>query len=76
VAQALDLVRATDAWRHDSTTLLPTCSAGSLVWLVEPKAGGDDALRTWLYFVVVRALRLADQRADGFRRTPHSLVPS
>lgn len=76
IAQALDLVRATDDWRHDCEKLAPRCSGGILTRLVEPKAGGDDALRTWLYFVVVRVLRLADQRADRFRQPLHLLVPS
>jgi len=76
VAQALDLVRPTGAWRYDTATLVRTCSEGSLDRLIQPKAGGDDELRAWLYFVVVRALRLADQRADRFKRDFHLLVPS
>ncbi len=76
VAQALDLVRPTSAWRYDTGTLVRTCSEGSLDQLIQPKAGGDDELRAWLYFVIVRALRLSDQRADRFKRELHLLAPS
>jgi len=33
----------------------------------EVQAGTPDQIGLWLYFLIVRALRLSDQRADGFR---------
>jgi CRISPR-associated endonuclease/helicase Cas3 len=32
--------------------------------LTKPESGPTSELETWLYFIIVRALRLADQRAD------------
>ena len=47
----------------ESRDLAPATVSGPLTL---PKRGRGHELETWLYFVIVRALRLADQRADIF----------
>jgi CRISPR-associated endonuclease/helicase Cas3 len=74
--EAIALVRRDDAWGYDSALLNLSFKGGDL----DPVnvSGSSDLTRpdlsnaqealyeTWLYFVIVRALRLADQRADLF----------
>jgi CRISPR-associated endonuclease/helicase Cas3 len=74
--EAIALVRRDDAWSYDSALLNLSFKGGDLdpvnisssSDLTRPDlANAQDALyETWLYFVIVRALRLADQRADLF----------
>ncbi len=67
---ALEDVRQDASWHYDLSLLetgrvehgnLAPENADALVAL--PKRGGRHELETWLYFVIVRALRLSDQRA-------------
>jgi CRISPR-associated endonuclease/helicase Cas3 len=53
------------ALQFEKGDLLPVNSNGS-PWMTEPNvmAGPEKLLETWLAFLIVRALRLADQRAD------------
>lgn len=74
--EAIALVRRNDAWHYDSALLNLSFKGGDLdpvntsdsLDLTRPDlVNSQDALyETWLYFVIVRALRLADQRADLF----------
>jgi hypothetical protein len=75
-ANALSIAHQGSAWSYDCNALLSDIKQeGNLA----PETGGipkitrptrDDGLagelETLLYFLIVRALRLADQRADGF----------
>jgi hypothetical protein len=41
-------------------------------FFTEAREGNKDQAETWLYFLIVRALRLADQRADVMRTVASS----
>ena len=61
----LENVKQDATWRYN-LSLLETCRVkhGKLDGIVTiPQLGRQHELETWLYFVMVRALRLADQRA-------------
>jgi CRISPR-associated endonuclease/helicase Cas3 len=70
IKDALEDVRRDASWQYD-LSLLETGSIqkGNLApenadaYVTVPKLGRSHELETWLYFVIVRALRLADQRA-------------
>lgn len=74
IQEALELARQGLAWTYD-LKLISTDpqSKGKLMpengqqVITRPERGRMQELETWLYFVIVRALRLADQRADDFR---------
>jgi CRISPR-associated endonuclease/helicase Cas3 len=74
IEEALERAREGQPWTYN-TQLISTASikAGKLQpenstrsYLTRPEQGRSQELETWLYFVIVRALRLADQRADDF----------
>lgn len=72
-AEALHHVHMGSAWQYDVTRLQPSLDKGgdlapasAMEWQITRPAwerGRVGELETWLYFVIVRALRLADQRA-------------
>jgi CRISPR-associated endonuclease/helicase Cas3 len=74
IQNALEAVRRGGHWSYDLDRLTLTFEKGDLrpvnieenPRLTEPRlaAGPEKLLETWLAFLVVRALRLADQRAD------------
>jgi CRISPR-associated endonuclease/helicase Cas3 len=74
--EAITLVRRDDAWSYESALLNLSFKGGDLdpvntsesPDLTRPDVVNDPEVlyETWLYFVIVRALRLADQRADLF----------
>ncbi len=74
IREALELARQGLLWTYD-LKLISTVpeSKGKLMpengqqVITRPERGRVQELETWLYFVIVRALRLADQRADDFR---------
>jgi CRISPR-associated endonuclease/helicase Cas3 len=76
VGEALEQARQQLAWTYDLShlyvsriegdDLAPTTGAPSDAYITKPRQGRLTELETWLYFVIVRALRLADQRADVF----------
>jgi CRISPR-associated endonuclease/helicase Cas3 len=74
IQRALENVRRGGSWNYDldhlafqfeKGDLLPVNSNGG-TWMTEPNvmSGPEKLLETWLAFLIVRALRLADQRAD------------
>ncbi len=73
IQEALEVTCQTRTWTYTPTllktevmsarTLTPSTDEARTL-ITEPKRGRE--LETWLYFVIVRALRLADQRADSF----------
>ncbi len=73
VNDALELARQNLPWtynlsrlkteRNEGNTLVPGNAQPKITL---PKRGRLHELETWLYFMIVRALRLADQRADRF----------
>lgn len=73
VKEALELARQNLSWMYnlsrlktepiEGNTLVPRNAQPKITL---PKRGRLHELETWLYFVIVRALRLADQRADKF----------
>ena len=73
VEDAFEVVRRGSGWSYDLDRLSLTFEKGDLCpvnasqgRLTQPDiASGPEKLReTWLAFLIVRALRLADQRAD------------
>lgn len=70
VRKALECSRQGQPWSYDVGLLETTLDGGDLQpstadpLITIPKQGKE--LETWLYFVIVRALRLADQHADDF----------
>jgi CRISPR-associated endonuclease/helicase Cas3 len=76
VKEALEQARQQLAWTYDLShlnvsqvegdDLAPATVAPSDAYITKPRQGRLAELETWLYFVIVRALRLADQRADVF----------
>ena len=75
VQEAFDAARQTRTWTYNTRllktgamparTLAPTTD-DAMTLITLPARGRARELETWLYFVIVRALRLADQRADSF----------
>jgi CRISPR-associated endonuclease/helicase Cas3 len=73
IEEALELARQGQPWAYN-TKLISTKSINAgklqpnsnLYYITCPSQGRLQELETWLYFVIVRALRLADQRADDF----------
>lgn len=74
IEEALERAREGQPWTYNAK-LISTASmkAGKLQpensdwsYITRPSQGQWQELETWLYFVIVRALRLADQRADDF----------
>jgi len=72
VREALEQVKQNALWQYN-LSLLETepIKGGNLIPenvgnsdITIPKRGRRHEMETWLYFVIVRALRLADQRAD------------
>ena len=65
VRQVLEMVKQDATWQYDLSLLetghVRPCKVDDIV--TTPKRGAQHELETWLYFVIVRALRLADQRA-------------
>ncbi len=70
VRKALESARQKQPWSYNIELLETTLDAGDLQpatvdpLITIPLHGKE--LETWLYFVIVRALRLADQHADDF----------
>ena len=74
IQRALENVRRGGHWSYDLDRLVLQFEKGDLLpvnsnrspWMTEPNvmAGPEKLLETWLAFLIVRALRLADQRAD------------
>jgi CRISPR-associated endonuclease/helicase Cas3 len=70
--EAIQSARLDAAWSYDIAKLdLHISKEGDLApanvsqpRLTRPASGLASELETWLYFIIVRALRLADQRAD------------
>ncbi len=75
-ANALSIAHQGSAWSYDRNALIPQIKQGgdlapetaSSPKLTKPELdrGLAGELETLLYFLIVRALRLADQRADEF----------
>lgn len=75
IEEAVQLVRRGDAWPYDLQLLTLTLDKGDdlapvnapATSLTHPNlASTRSRLETWLAFVITRALRLADQRADRY----------
>ncbi|MBV9711808.1 MAG: hypothetical protein JO011_12960 [Ktedonobacteraceae bacterium] len=75
IKEAFEVVRRDSSWDYDLDHLCLTFEKGDLFptnalqgRFTQPDvaSGPDELLETWLAFVVVRALRLADQRADRY----------
>jgi CRISPR-associated endonuclease/helicase Cas3 len=73
IKKAMEYVRREGVWTYDLQRLELNFAKGDLfpVSLSRGKftqpdvtSGAEDLLETWLAFLIVRALRLADQRAD------------
>jgi CRISPR-associated endonuclease/helicase Cas3 len=75
VERALELVRRDDTrWSYDVSLLRQRCQEGDLFpenaaagKFTLPKLSSQKRYETWLAFLITRALRLADQRADYYR---------
>jgi CRISPR-associated endonuclease/helicase Cas3 len=74
--EALEMARQGLPWSYQLNLLntsivegddLTPATEGALITVARP--GRQNERETWLYFLLVRALRLADQRADRFRET-------
>ncbi len=70
IEATLEVVRQGASWQYDLSSLeIKPIEGGNLTpdnadaSITVPKMGRPHELETWLYFVIVRALRLADQRA-------------
>ena len=71
--EALEAARKYQPWTYN-VDLIPTrairgyqlAPENGTSFITVPKRGKVQELETWLYFLIVRALRLADQRADDF----------
>jgi CRISPR-associated endonuclease/helicase Cas3 len=70
IKDAFEEVRQNTDWQYDVSFLEKGfIKGGNLTpedadaYITQPKMGRIHELETWLYFVIVRALRLADQRA-------------
>jgi CRISPR-associated endonuclease/helicase Cas3 len=73
---ALEDTRQNLPWNYQRTSLNTDPLTAYSLWssnddpqgtlLTIPRQGRKAELETWLYFLIVRALRLADQRADDF----------
>lgn len=64
IREAFERVKRDASWRYDLSCLGTTSEHRKLDDMVTtPTQGKAHELETWLYFVIVRALRLADQRA-------------
>jgi CRISPR-associated endonuclease/helicase Cas3 len=73
IEEAFELARQGQPWVYDAKLISTSpIKAGklqtnsNLSYITCPSQGRLQELETWLYFVLVRALRLADQRADDF----------
>ncbi|HEX3641750.1 MAG TPA: CRISPR-associated helicase Cas3', partial [Ktedonobacteraceae bacterium] len=74
IEEALERAREGQPWTYNAKLISTTpMKAGKLQpensnrsYITRPNQGRLQELETWLYFVIVRALRLADQRADDF----------
>jgi CRISPR-associated endonuclease/helicase Cas3 len=79
VEKAIQLVRREVAWSYDLRLLNLTFAKGDLapenastqnatrtLMLPDVSSSSEDLLETWLAFVITRALRLSDQRADRY----------
>jgi CRISPR-associated endonuclease/helicase Cas3 len=73
IAEAFEVVRRGGGWNYDLDRLSLTFEKGDLCpvntsqgLLTKPDiaSGSEKLLETWLAYLIVRALRLADQRAD------------
>lgn len=73
--EAFELTRQTYTWTYNINLLktpamparnLAPANDDAMTLITIPTQGRVRELETWLYFVIVRALRLADQRADSF----------
>jgi CRISPR-associated endonuclease/helicase Cas3 len=73
IAEAFEVVRRGGGWNYDLDRLSLTFEKGDLCPvnasqgpLTKPDiaSGSEKLLETWLAYLIVRALRLADQRAD------------
>ena len=73
--EAFELARQTSTWTYNihllKTSAMPARNLApvnddAMTLITLPTRGRARELETWLYFVIVRALRLADQRADSF----------
>jgi CRISPR-associated endonuclease/helicase Cas3 len=75
VERALELVRRDDTrWHYDLSRLSLGCKKGDLFpenasegRFTLPSLSSPKRYETWLAFLITRALRLADQRADYYR---------
>jgi len=71
--EALEIARQNRPWRYDLVqlersqieegALVPPLGSYKLITI--PNQGRQNELETWLYFLLARALRLADQRAEA-----------
>lgn len=65
IEEALETVKLDASWHYDlsriETAYVEATPLDEL--LITPTRGQQEELETWLYFVIVRTLRLADQRA-------------
>jgi ketosteroid isomerase-like protein len=74
IEEALRFAQQNQQWSYDLSQLnLHISEGGDLApesaltpKLTRPASGPQSELETWLYFLIVRALRLADQRAGIF----------
>ncbi|HEU5228663.1 MAG TPA: HD domain-containing protein, partial [Ktedonobacteraceae bacterium] len=75
IKKAFEVVRRDGSWNYDLDHLLLKFDEGDLLpvnasqgRLTQPEVAGsrEQLLETWLAFLIVRALRLADQRADSY----------
>lgn len=73
IKKAFEVVRRDTSWDYDldhivlqfaDGDLFPSTASEALFTEPDVASGPEELLETWLAFVVVRALRLADQRAD------------
>ncbi|HZO75974.1 MAG TPA: CRISPR-associated helicase Cas3' [Ktedonobacteraceae bacterium] len=75
IKKAFEIVRRGSSWSYDLDRLFLKFDKGDLFptnadrpRFTHPEVGGsrEQLLETWLAFLIVRALRLADQRADSY----------
>ena len=78
IKKAFEVVRRGSSWSYDLDHLLLKFDKGDLFpenadrpRFTHPEVAGsrEQLLETWLAFLIVRALRLADQRADSYATT-------
>jgi CRISPR-associated endonuclease/helicase Cas3 len=73
IREALEAARQNLPWSYDLAQIrtepqsgFDLAPANGTPFITRPERGQLQERETWLYFLIVRALRLADQRADDF----------